>query len=245
MIYPYHEYWFARSDQPTNEDTILKALMALFGRSPFKPIQAHMEKSRACVERIKPVINSIIDNEPAEFDRVFKEISDLESEADVIKNDIRSHLPKSIFLPIDRRDLLEILDIQEELPDTVQDIAILLTLRPLKLPANMKEPLNNLIDEVATVCNQAADLVQEFDELVETSFGGKEAEKVLAMIEQINADETVADGTERAAAKKLFDLEKEVEVLDVIMWSRIINKLGDLADSAERMANRLRLMIAK
>ena len=171
----------------------MKGIMALFGRSPFKPIQAHMEKSRSCVERIKPVINSIIDNEPAEFDRVFKEISDLESEADVIKNDIRSHLPKSIFLPIDRRDLLEILDIQEELPDTVQDIAILLTLRPLKLPANMKEPLNNLIDEVATVCNQAADLVQEFDELVEPSFGGKEAEKVLAMIEQINADETVAD----------------------------------------------------
>ena len=185
MIYPYHRCWFTRSDQPTNEDTILKALMALFGRSPFKPIQAHMEKSRACVKRIKPVINSIIDKEPAEFDRLFKEISDLESEADVIKNDIRSHLPKSIFLPIDRRDLLEILDIQEELPDTIQDIGILLTLRQLKLPADMKEPLNNLIDEVATVCNQAADMVQEFDELVETSFGGKEAEKVLAMIEQI------------------------------------------------------------
>ena len=109
----------------------------------------------------------------------------------------------------------------------------------------MKEPLNNLIDEVTTVCNQAADMVQEFDELVETSFGGPEAKKVLAMIEQINADETVADGSERAAAKMLFDLEKEVEVLDVIMWSRVINKLGDLADSAERMANRLRLMIAK
>ena len=223
----------------------MKALMALFGRSPFKPIQAHMEKGRACIERIKPIINAIIDNEPAEFDRLFKEISDLESEADIIKNDIRSHLPKSIFLPIDRRDLLEVLDIQEELPDTIQDIGIMLTLRPLKLPADMKEPLNNLIDEVTIVCNQAADLVQEFDELVETSFGGKEAEKVLAMIEQINSDETVADGTERAAAKKLFDLEKEVEVLDVIMWSRVINKLGDLADSAERMANRLRLMIAK
>ena len=223
----------------------MKALMALFGRSPFKPIQANMEKGRACIERIKPIINAIIDNEPAEFDRLFKEISDLESEADIIKNDIRSHLPKSIFLPIDRRDLLEVLDIQEELPDTIQDIGIMLTLRPLKLPADMKEPLNNLIDEVATVCNQAADMVQEFDELVETSFGGKEAEKVLAMIEQINADETVADGTERAAAKNLFDLEKEVEVLDVIMWSRVINKLGDLADSAERMANRLRLMIAK
>ncbi|MEC8935530.1 MAG: TIGR00153 family protein, partial [Planctomycetota bacterium] len=153
----------------------MKALIALFGRSPFKPIQAHMEKSRACVERIKPLINSIIDGETEKFDTLFKEISDLESEADVIKNDIRSHLPKSIFLPIDRRDLLEILDIQEELPDTIQDIAILLTLRPLKLPTGIKEPLNNLIDEVTKVCCQAADMVQEFDELVETSFGGQEA----------------------------------------------------------------------
>ena len=45
--------------------------------------------------------------------KIVDEICRLESEADEIKNDIRGHLPKSIFMPVDRRDLLEILILQD------------------------------------------------------------------------------------------------------------------------------------
>ena len=223
----------------------MKALAALFGRSPFKAVQAHMEKARACVERIPALLQATADDNASEFDRLYREIYDLESEADQIKNDVRGHLPKSIFLPIDRRDLLEIVDTIDSIADRCQDIGILLTLRTLHVPPRLKEALDQLVHESCKVCFQAADIVQELDELVETSFGGSEAEKVLEMIEKVNADETVADGVELAAAKTLFSLEEELGALEIMVWLRIIGKLGDLANVAERMANRLRLLIAK
>ena len=223
----------------------MKALAALFGRSPFKAVQAQMEKARACVERIPALLQAMADDNAADFDRLYSEIYDLESEADQIKNDIRGHLPKSIFLPIDRGDLLEIVDVIDSIADSCQDIGNLLTLRKLKLPSKLKEALDQLVSESCKVCCQGADIVQELDELVETSFGGSEAEKVLAMIEKVNADETVADGVELAAAKTLFSLEEEIGAHEIMVWLRIIGKLGDLANVAERMANRLRLLIAK
>jgi predicted phosphate transport protein (TIGR00153 family) len=223
----------------------MKALAALFGRSPFKAVQAHMEKARACVERVPALLQATADDNAADFDRLYCEIYDLESEADAIKNDIRGHLPKSIFLPIDRGDLLEIVDIIDSVADRCQDIGSLLTLKKLKMPAKLKDALDQLVVESCKVCFQAADIVQELDELVETSFGGNEAEKVLGMIEKVNADETVADGAELAAAKTLFSLEEELGAVEIMIWMRIIGKLGDLADVSERMANRLRLLIAK
>ena len=146
----------------------MRALMALFGKSPFKPLQAHMEKVRECVERIRPLFDALLAGNRDEVEKLVNEICRLESEADAIKNDIRGHLPKSIFLPIDRRDLLEILDHQDSIADISQDIAVLLTLRDLQFHPDLKEPLDNLLKEVTTVCQLAADITREFDELLET-----------------------------------------------------------------------------
>ena len=223
----------------------MKALAALFGRSPFKPVQEHMEKARACVERIPALIGAVADGNMPEFDRLNREIYDLESEADGVKNDIRGHLPKSIFLPIDRRELLEIVEVIDSIADTCQDLGSLLSLRRLSCHEDLKEPLNQLVSDACRVCHEAADIVQEFDELVESSFGGEEAEKVLAMIENLNQDETVADSSELAAMKIVVGLENEIGAVEVLLWMRVTAKLGDLANGAERMANRLRLLIAK
>ena len=87
--------------------------------------------------------------------------------------------------------------------------------------------------------------MQQLDELLETSFGGKEAEKVLAMLDDLKADETIADGTGMTIARKLFALEKELSAIDVMFWYRIFRQLGELVDLAEGIGNRVRLLLAK
>ena len=47
----------------------------------------------------------------------------LEHEADEIKHEIRSHLPRRFFMAVERRDMLEILDAQDSIADVAQDIA--------------------------------------------------------------------------------------------------------------------------
>ena len=223
----------------------MKALLALFGKSPFRPLQAHMEKVRACVERLTPLFAAIVTGDEGGKKKLVDEICQLESEADEIKNDIRGHLPKSMFMPIDRRDLLEILTLQDFIADTCQDIAVSLTLRKMSVHAKLKGPLEDLLKEVTKTCVHAANVTQELDELLETSFGGQEAEKVLAMLDKVNADETIADGAGITIARNLFALENELSPIDVMFWYQIFRRLGELADLAEGIGNRMRLLLAR
>jgi predicted phosphate transport protein (TIGR00153 family) len=223
----------------------MKALLALFGKSPFKPLQAHMEKVRACVEHLNRMFSAMLSGDEATRKKLVDDICRLESEADAIKNDIRAHLPRSMFLPVDRRDLLEILTLQDFMADTCQDIALTLTLRETSFHPELKEPFTDLLKEVTRTCFHAADITQELDELLETGFGGKEAENVLAMIEQLNTDETIADGAGLALARKLFSLEKELTPVDVMLWYQVFRQLGELANLAEGIGNRLRLLLAR
>jgi predicted phosphate transport protein (TIGR00153 family) len=223
----------------------MKALLALFGKSPFRPLQDHMEKAQACVEQLVPLFDAVSAGDAKTLKTAVDEICRLESEADVIKNDIRSHLPKSMFLPVDRRDLLEILYLQDLIADRCEDIAVSLTLRTATLLPALKGPVDKLLAAVTKSCRGAGAVMEQMDELQETGFGGAEAEKVLGMIDAINADETTADDCGVALARQLFSLEGKLGPVDVVLWYQAFRELGKLADLAEGIGNRLRLLLAK
>lgn len=204
-----------------------------------------MQEVRGCVERIRPLFNAILGGDRATAEQLTAEICRYETAADAIKDEIRSSLPKSIFLPIDRRDLLEILHRQDSVADLCQDIAVLMTLREMHLPEELRPLFERLVDEVTKVCMSAVRLIGELDELVETTFGGHEAEKVLQMIQALNAEETVTDGIGIEIARKLFTFEDRMSPVEVMLWFRVFRQVGDLANLAEGIGNRLRLLIAK
>src|SRR5438132_7859447 len=108
----------------------------LFGKSPFAPLQTHMNKVAHCIEKLTNVLEVLPQMEKEKIEELVTELCTLEHEADLTKNDIRNHLPKSLFLPIDRGHFLEILSIQDSIADKTEDIGILLTLRPLALFKN-------------------------------------------------------------------------------------------------------------
>ena len=74
----------------------------LFGKSPFAPLQTHMNKVANCMEKLTKVFECLASGETEKIERYVEDLSALEHEADLTKNDIRNHLPKSLFMPIDR-----------------------------------------------------------------------------------------------------------------------------------------------
>ena len=107
-----------------------------------------------------------------------RQIDELEGQADKLKNDLRAHLPRRLLLPVDRRDLLEILDVQDSIADIAQDVAGLLVERQMSVPESMKAILIQLSREVVLACEKVATVVDELDELIETGFRGREADYV-------------------------------------------------------------------
>ena len=215
----------------------------LFGRSPIRPMQEHMRAAVECARQILPLFEEMVAGDAAAVTTRRQEIDRLEHEADRIKNEIRSHLPKRMFLAVERRDMLEILDYQDSIADVAQDIAGLADMRGMVVPKELASPFLELVRCVVTACEQAERVINELDELVETGFRGREVARVDEMIEELSRMESTTDDFEERVQRLLFGIEDELGI-STIFWYKLIDDVGGMADYAERVGNRLRLLTA-
>jgi len=148
-------------------------------------------------------------------------------------------------MPVDRRDLLEVLHLQDTIANTAQDIAGLLVERQMSIPEFMHEPLIALTARCIDTCEHSASVIAELDELLAMGFRGREVDKVDAMLKELNDIEDETDELGVTLARALFEHEDEMKPVSVMMWYRLIEWIGDLADYAEKVGDRLRLLIAK
>jgi predicted phosphate transport protein (TIGR00153 family) len=217
----------------------------LFGQSPFLPLQTHMRVVMECARETQPLIEALIRDDQVTVVKVKDRIFEREAEADRIKNELRLQLPRSLFMPVDRRDLLEVLHMQDAIANTAQDVAGLLIERQMSIPEFMHDPLIALTSRCIDTCEHSASIIETLDELLAMGFRGREVEKVDAMLAELNSIEDETDELGITLARSLFKHESEMDPVSVMMWYRLIEWIGDLADYAEKVGDRLRLLIAK
>ena len=220
-------------------------LVRLFSRNPFRSLQEHMRVAIACADEVPRLFDAVAREDAAAVNVIAGIIYEKEAEADGIKNELRRHLPRTMFLPVNRRDLLDVLDMQDSIADVAQDIADLLIERSMRIPPALSESLTPFIAKCVEVCQLSGRIIEELDELLETGFRGREASEVEEMIEELNRLEDESDRLGMALAKNLFRHEDEMKPVTVMFWYRLIDLIGDLADYAEKVGNRLRLLIAQ
>ena len=220
-------------------------LSRLFGKSPFKALQAHMRVVLECAQEVLPLIEALARGDESRVIEAKDRIFEREAEADRIKNKLRLHLPRSLFMPVDRRDLLEVLHMQDTIANTAQDIAGLLIERQMSIPDFMYKPLIELTTRCIDTCEHSASVIAELDELLAMGFRGREVDKVDAMLKELNDIEDETDELGVVLARALFEHEDEMKPVSVMMWYQLIEWIGDLADYAEKVGDRLRLLIAK
>lgn len=220
-------------------------LAALFARSPFGPLQEHMRIVERCVLQVPPLIEALGrgDAEAAVIHKA--EVFRLEHEADEAKNAIRSALPSTLFMPVARADLLNLLSSQDSIADAAQDAAGLLAVGKLRFVDALTDPLLEFGREVTAVASKARVLVERLDELVEVGFRGKEADELLAMIDEVSCHESVTDTMGSELVALLFDHEAHMGPLSVVFWYESLQALGRIADEAENVGDRLRLLVAR
>jgi predicted phosphate transport protein (TIGR00153 family) len=217
----------------------------LFGHSPFTAIQEHMGVVLECAREVQPLIEALVAGDQTRVIELKERIFEKEAEADQIKHELRAHLPKSLFMPVDRRDLLEVLQLQDTIANVAQDVAGLLIERKMKIPDFLREPLIKLTSRCIDTVELSAKVINELDELLAIGFRGREVDRVDEMLKELNIVEDETDELGIALARALFDHEDEMKPVSVMMWYQIIEWIGDLADYAEKVGDHLRLLIAK
>jgi uncharacterized protein len=217
----------------------------IFGSSPVTPLQKHIDKVVLCVEELIPYFESVHSNDWDQAVKIHSKLVQLEHEADEIKNELRLHLPTSLFMPIDRRDVLEVLDLQDNIANKAKDISGLTLGRKMSLPESISSAYMEFLKRCIDATRQAQVAINELDELVVTGFRGDEAMRVKEMIAELHTIEDETDEIQVKLRAELYKIEQELPPIDVMFIYKILEWTGDLADSAQSTGNRLQLMLAK
>ena len=203
-----------------------------------------MDAVQECVGLVPELVDRLIAGDQAGIERLAKEISVLEGKADEAKNDLRMKMPVRLFLPVDRRDLLRLIREIDAVANNAEDLGVLLTLRPYEVPEELQPLLRDFVEGVMTVVASAADLVGTIEELLGSSFGGKAAEAAMARAHEISRLEHRADKLQDRCAKALFRAEDSMPPVSIFMWTKVLNKIGSIANHAENIGDQFRLFVA-
>ena len=217
----------------------------LFAQSPFSPIQDHIVKAQECAEQLIPFIEASTNNDWELATTIQQTISDLESDADQIKKDIRLHLPKSLWLPVNRSDLLNLITRQDKIANRAKDISGLMLGRKMVIPNAIAAMMLEFSKTAIATSAQAVRAIQEMDELVEAGFRGNVLDLVQGLITELDDLENENDRLQVQVRAELFKIEDQLPPIEAMFLYQVIEWIGDLADRAQKVGSLMQLLISK
>ena len=204
-----------------------------------------MEKVLSCVNELEPFAQAVLAEDDEGIEKHYKRIVIIENEADTLKKELRLRLPTSLFMPIDRRDILEVLTMQDMVAGKTKDLTGLILRRKLRIPKELHKDYRKLIKKCTRAASQAFMVISELDELIETGFGKVERKRVGRMLMKLDGIEHQADALEESLFTALFEIDNDMRAVHAMFLYKVIEDTGKIADRAQRVGSRLQLMLAR
>lgn len=220
-------------------------LANIFGSSPVRPLEKHINIAYRCAKQLNGFFTAAFKGDWDAAETFRDEIEALEHKADDLKKEIRLNLPKSLFMPVPREDLLELLLVQDKIANRTKDVSGLVLGRRLQFPEQIAEDFLEFVDRNIDAAKQARKSVRELDELFTAGFRGAEVDLVSGLIEELDRIETDTDDKQAALRSSLFSVEKTLDPVDAIFMYQVIELTGEIADMAERVGRRLELLLSQ
>ncbi|MDX1515796.1 MAG: TIGR00153 family protein [Woeseiaceae bacterium] len=219
-------------------------LANIFGSSPVQPLEQHIDIAYRCAKQLKSFFSAAVADDWQGAAAARDEIEALEHKADDLKKEIRLHLPKSLFMPVPREDLLELLLVQDKIANRTKDVSGLVLGRKMKIPEPVAKQFLEFVDRNIDAAKQARKSVRELDELFTAGFRGAEVDLVAGLIEELDRIETDTDDKQAALRAELFKIENTMNPVDAVFMYQVIELTGEIADMAERVGRRLELLLS-
>ncbi len=217
----------------------------LFSHAPIRPLQQHMEKVQACTEKLFDFFQAVHTDDWDAVGQVYDQICVIEGLADDDKRNMRLSLPKSLFMPINRNDLLELISKQDKVANCAKDIAGTILGRKMRIPTEIQGALSEYLEASIKAVVEANTIVHELDELIETGFGGREVEFIEKLIVKLDDLETQSDKHQIIIRAQLHAIESELPPVDVMFLYKIFELIGNLADRAQNVGDQIHTIVAR
>jgi len=215
----------------------------IFGASPVGPIQDHMDTCYRCAKELVAFFGHVANDDWERAQASRNKIVELEHEADDIKKQIRQQLPKSLFMPVPREDLLELLLVQDRIANRTRDVSGLVIGRRMTIPTSIQKDFVAFVSRNVDAAKKARKSIRELDELYETGFRGAEVALVESLVQELDEIENDTDVMQARIRGELFAIEQDLPPVNVMFLYRIIELTGDIGDMAERIGRRLEVLL--
>lgn len=217
-------------------------ILKILRKSPFDGLLEHAKKARECINKLEEAVECYVDKKYEEFRKLADDILKLENEADWIKGNIRNHLPRGIFMSVDKGDFLSCLQEQDAILDLAEDAVIWLGFRYTEIPEEIKDiflkHLHNVIDTVETLENIVAQVRHLIGPITK-----EERKHAKDILKSIHAKERKTDKSAHELARSLFALGGDFSSAYHLL--HVIFTISHIADHAENAGDRIRVMLAK
>jgi len=214
-------------------------------KSPIEGLLEHMKKVRECVLLLKEGVMKYFDEDFSSFHEITNKVSEIEHEADLIKGNIRAHLPSSILMPVDKKYFLWLLREEDAILDHAENLAQLLDLRHTKIPEELKNKFKEHMDLVSQTVEEMEKAIIKFKELLDMGFPSRIRDELKQLIHNVHRKEWEADRVRYEIMRDIYKMEDKLSPMDEYHLLKISDWVDDIADHAENVADWLRAMVAK
>lgn len=218
----------------------MRTINKLFGKSPFAPIQRHMEHVARTVAKGQALVEAYLANDQASVERLAQEIDQLEAEADEQKRQIGLQLRGGMFVAVERGRLRQIISAQDSIADKMQNLARLTTLRACEEPPPFADTFNQFLQLNLDTFAAIRAVIDELDALIGSSSSVNEFSPIFEMIERVAIMESEADDLQHLLLKELFKVEIMMSPGEFFLWTKIFKQVADIGNLSNRLGNRLR-----
>ena len=210
--------------------------------TPIEMFHQHAEAVEKTVGQMVKAVNKAASGEDATED--IKATIEYELEADHIKNEIRNKVAGRIKIVFGTDNFLHMLSRQDRIADYAQNVAEQLTFRELYDDTTARENLKEMANAVEETIKKYEDAVLKLKELCLSGYSKVDKEELMELIREVNLKEHDADLIEQKAAAHVFSGGDD-EALAAMHMYRVLQRLDDVANAAEKAANAFLPVVSK
>ena len=218
------------------------AISEVISNSPLALLERHAGVCVDCVERLPLYFQEVQSGRWARAEEVREEICRFEGLADELKQDVRSNLPRGLWMSVSRADLLELVRVQDKMANGVKEVSGISLGRQLAFPSPLTEDLNEFVDVVVAVSRSVVKIIGATRELSRSAFGTRQTNAILDFVSQVEAGERRSDDMQVALRARVREHEVDLPPVDAMFLYQLLAAIGEIADNAEKVAHRAQVI---
>lgn len=213
------------------------------GRSPMEGLLTHYEQIRSAMSMIQDTLLCYFSGGPScrDFLALKAEVDSREEAADKIKRGIRNHMPRGLFMAVDKTLFLNYTRAQDNILDSAQDALEWLSMRPVVVPEQYVPAGLELVEQAARTVLLLHPALESTIHLVHGDIFDRKAVK--ETYRAVRAQHKAVRKAKAAIASAVY--ASDMDFKDIHQLLHFFDGMHAMSHNAEGCADILRAMIAR